>query len=106
MTNIQSQLDCAGTELRVRNYSPRTIKSYLNFLREYLAFIIKYGKIDFSQPAIVEQTRLLAGRVFPATLNFSFLGRRDPAPWRDTWVRYPTGASIIRVFRGFFKRAK
>lgn len=38
MTHIQPQLDRAETEMRLRNYSPRTIKSYLHFLREYLAF--------------------------------------------------------------------
>lgn len=38
MFDIQSQLELAEAELRLRNYSPRTIKSYLHFLREYFAF--------------------------------------------------------------------
>lgn len=38
MVNIQSQLDQSEAELRLRNYSPKTIKSYLHYLREYLAF--------------------------------------------------------------------
>lgn len=38
MTHIQSQLDLTETELRIRNYSPKTLKSYLHYLREYLAF--------------------------------------------------------------------
>lgn len=39
MENFQTRLDQAETELRIRNYSPRTIKIYLRFLREYLAFL-------------------------------------------------------------------
>ncbi len=38
MENIQSCLDQAETELRLRNYSPKTIKSYLYFLREFFVF--------------------------------------------------------------------
>ncbi len=38
MENTQSHLESAETELRLRNYSPKTIKSYRYFLREYLAF--------------------------------------------------------------------
>ncbi len=38
MDNIQSQLDRAEAELRLRNYSPKTIKGYLYFLREFFAF--------------------------------------------------------------------
>lgn len=38
MTHIQSQLDLTETELRIRNYSPKTLKSYLHYLREYFTF--------------------------------------------------------------------
>lgn len=38
MENMQFQLEKAETELRIRNYSPRTIKIYLRFLREFLVF--------------------------------------------------------------------
>lgn len=38
MTHIQSQLDLTETELRIRNYSPKTMKSYLHYLQEYLTF--------------------------------------------------------------------
>lgn len=38
MFDIQSQLELAEAELRLRNYSPKTVKSYLYFLREFLAF--------------------------------------------------------------------
>ncbi|MFH0829421.1 MAG: tyrosine-type recombinase/integrase [Candidatus Kerfeldbacteria bacterium] len=38
MTDIPSSLNRAEAELRLRNYSVKTIKSYLYFLREYLAF--------------------------------------------------------------------
>lgn len=38
MDIIQSQLDRVEAELRIRNYSPRTIKTYLHFLREFFAF--------------------------------------------------------------------
>lgn len=40
MEKPQSQLDRAEIELRVRNYSPKTIKTYLYFLREFFAFRI------------------------------------------------------------------
>lgn len=46
MTYIQSQLDRAETELRVRNYSPKTLKSYLHYLREYLAFRVNWPDGD------------------------------------------------------------
>lgn len=36
--NIQEKLERTETELRIRNYSPRTIKIYLHFLREFLAW--------------------------------------------------------------------
>lgn len=39
MENSRSQLARAETELRIRNYSPRTIKIYLHFLREYFGFL-------------------------------------------------------------------
>jgi len=39
MENLQLQLDRAETELRIRNYSPRTVKIYLHFLQEYFGFI-------------------------------------------------------------------
>lgn len=39
MENSQTCLDRAETELRIRNYSPRTVKIYLHFLREYLGFM-------------------------------------------------------------------
>src|SRR3989338_1064626 len=35
---MQIQLDKMEQELRIRNYSPKTVKSYLYGLREYLAF--------------------------------------------------------------------
>lgn len=38
MENIQKLLETTETELRIRNYSPKTLKSYLYFLREYLVF--------------------------------------------------------------------
>ncbi len=38
LDNCQAELNRAETELRIRNYSPRTIKIYLYFLREYLRF--------------------------------------------------------------------
>ena len=38
MENSQPQLDRTENELRLRNYSPRTIKSYLYYIREFLAF--------------------------------------------------------------------
>lgn len=38
MENIQTHLESAEAELRLRNYSPRTIKSYLYVLREFFAF--------------------------------------------------------------------
>lgn len=38
MINIQQHLDRAETELRIRNYSLKTLKSYLYFLREFLSF--------------------------------------------------------------------
>lgn len=38
MDTIQSQLDRSETELRLRNYSPKTIKIYLYFLREFFTF--------------------------------------------------------------------
>lgn len=38
MENINLLLERTETELRIRNYSPRTIKIYLYFLGEYLAF--------------------------------------------------------------------
>lgn len=39
MENTPSQLDRTETELRIRNYSPRTVKIYLHFLREYFGFL-------------------------------------------------------------------
>lgn len=42
MNNIQSRLNQAETELRIRNYSPRTISIYLHYLREYVAFATNY----------------------------------------------------------------
>lgn len=36
--NCQTELDRTETELRIRNYSPRTLKIYLHFLREFLIF--------------------------------------------------------------------
>lgn len=38
MENLQLQLDRVETELRIRNYSPKTVKIYLYFLREFLIF--------------------------------------------------------------------
>lgn len=38
MENLQLQLDRAEMELQIRNYSPRTVKIYLYFLREFLTF--------------------------------------------------------------------
>lgn len=38
MFNPQSELKNAEAELRIRNYSPKTVKSYLHYLREYLDF--------------------------------------------------------------------
>lgn len=38
MTHIQSQLDLTETELRIRNYSPKTIKSYLHYLGDFFVF--------------------------------------------------------------------
>jgi len=38
MQKMQSWLDQAETELRIRNYSPRTVKIYLYFLREYFDY--------------------------------------------------------------------
>lgn len=35
---MQSQIDHAETELRIRNYSPKTIKTYLHYLREFFDF--------------------------------------------------------------------
>ena len=35
---MQNQLERIERELKIRNYSPRTIKSYLYGLREYFAF--------------------------------------------------------------------
>lgn len=35
---MQSQIDRAETELRIRNYSPKTIKTYLHYLREFFDF--------------------------------------------------------------------
>lgn len=39
MENSQFQLSRAETELRIRNYSPRTVKIYLHYLREYFGFL-------------------------------------------------------------------
>ncbi len=39
MENVQSCLNQAETELRIRNYSQRTVKIYLHFLREYFGFL-------------------------------------------------------------------
>lgn len=44
--DIQSALDQAETELRVRNYSPKTLKTYLHCLRQYLAF----SGVDVGRP--------------------------------------------------------
>jgi site-specific recombinase XerD len=38
MLDIKSQLTLAENELRLRNYSQRTVKIYLHFLREFLVF--------------------------------------------------------------------
>jgi hypothetical protein len=36
--NIQNNLKRVERDLKIRNYSPKTIKSYLYGLREYFAF--------------------------------------------------------------------
>ena len=43
--NIQSNLKRVERELKIRNYSPKTIKSYLYGLREYFAFKKQKSKI-------------------------------------------------------------
>lgn len=53
MTHIQSQLELTETELRIRNYSPKTVKSYLHYLREFLAF--QDGRSDMNNETTVKQ---------------------------------------------------
>lgn len=42
---MQEWLDRALREMKVRNYSPKTIKSYQRYIRDYLS----YKKVDFGQ---------------------------------------------------------
>jgi integrase/recombinase XerD len=53
MENIDFWLDQAEIELRIRNYSPRTVKIYLYFLREYLMF--RAGCLDAVNEAAVKK---------------------------------------------------
>ena len=41
--NIQNQIESTERELKIRNYSPKTIKSYIYEIKEYFAF----SKKDF-----------------------------------------------------------
>jgi site-specific recombinase XerD len=56
MENLQLQLDRTETELRIRNYSPRTVKIYLHFLREYFDFLATRST---AQPEIAIKAFLL-----------------------------------------------
>jgi site-specific recombinase XerD len=57
MENLQSQLVRTETELRIRNYSSRTISIYLHFLREYFGFL---GTQSDEQPETVVKDFLLS----------------------------------------------
>jgi len=46
MENLQFQLERTETELKIRNYSPRTITIYLHFLREYLAWRVELPSLN------------------------------------------------------------
>ena len=52
---MQSQLNLANRELRIRNYSQKTIKSYLYGLKKYFSFREKNDK----QIDLVEQLKLV-----------------------------------------------
>lgn len=53
MLDVQPPLKQAENELRLRNYSPKTVKSYLYFLREFLVF--RSGKPDQNNETALKQ---------------------------------------------------
>jgi len=103
LLDIQSRLHRAETELRIRNYSPRTIKIYLHFLREYFGFIGARSD-EQAETTVKEYLLMLEGKgASPQTRNLclsalKFYYRhvvRDQAPIKIQTAKRPLSLPIV-----------
>lgn len=88
---MQNFLNQARIELKIRNYSPKTVKSYLYALREYFSF----KKHNFEQLDIENIKKFLLQRqesnLSPQTINLqlnaiNFCPRAELVPARKIWT--------------------
>jgi pyrroloquinoline quinone (PQQ) biosynthesis protein C len=76
-TNIQNQIEQKERELKIRNYSPKTIKSYIYGLKEYFAFKkqdfenlneeikVRSAKKNKSLPVVLSMIKMREARFWP-----------------------------------------
>lgn len=103
MFDFQSEINRTETELRIRNYSPRTVKSYLYFVREYLAFragqsdldietVVKRFLLSLEQKGASAETRNLC----LSALKFYYRNVvRDKAPIEIQTARRPLSLPVV-----------